>query len=97
MLVIRLMALPGDRVGRAMAMATALAEASAAIARLDQALVSHPLRRAFLYRARLEAVRRQAAVDGPPALLKPKRAFDNHPLRRHRSARGKPDGRRYSA
>jgi hypothetical protein len=48
----------------ALAMAVALAEASAAIARLDQALASHPLRQAFLYRARLDAVRRQAAVDG---------------------------------
>jgi len=43
---------------------SALAHASAAIARLDQALQSHPLQTAFLYRARLEAVRRQAAVDG---------------------------------
>ncbi len=42
----------------------ALALAAAAIARLDQALASHPLGPAFLYRARLEAVRRQAAVDG---------------------------------
>lgn len=42
----------------------ALARASAAIARLDQALVGHPLLPAFLYRTRLEAVRRQAAVDG---------------------------------
>jgi hypothetical protein len=42
----------------------ALARASAAIARLDQALRGHPLLPAFLYRTRLEAVRRQAAVDG---------------------------------
>jgi hypothetical protein len=42
----------------------ALAEAAAAIARLDEALDNHPLRPAFLYRARLDAVRRQAAVDG---------------------------------
>jgi len=42
----------------------ALARAAAAIARLDQALAHHPLVAAFLYRARLEAVRRQAAVDG---------------------------------
>lgn len=34
------------------------------MARLDQALDNHPLLPAFLYRARLEAVRRQAAVDG---------------------------------
>ena len=42
----------------------ALDQAAAAIARLDQALDAHPLRPAFLYRCRLEAVRRQAAVDG---------------------------------
>jgi hypothetical protein len=68
---------PGDR-GRRMldtllrqsrpapdsALTTALAEAAAAIARLDEALDNHPLRTAFLYRARLDAVRRQAAVDG---------------------------------
>lgn len=41
-----------------------LVRASAAFARLDQALGSHPLRPAFLYRARLDAVRRQAASDG---------------------------------
>ena len=46
------------------ALADALAAAAAAMARLDEALASHPLRAAFLYRARLEAVRRQAAVDG---------------------------------
>jgi hypothetical protein len=42
----------------------ALERAASAMARLDHALASHPLRPAFLYRARLEAVRRQAAVDG---------------------------------
>lgn len=42
----------------------ALEGAAGAIARLDQALDNHPLRTAFLYRARLEAVRRQASVDG---------------------------------
>ena len=36
----------------------------AAIARLDQALDGHPLLPAFMYRVRLEAVRRQAAADG---------------------------------
>ena len=46
------------------AMLGALERASGAIARLDQALDNHPLRTAFLYRARLEAVRRQASVDG---------------------------------
>ena len=42
----------------------ALARASAAVARLDQALAGHPLLPAVLYRARLDAVRRAAAVDG---------------------------------
>ena len=45
-------------------MAGALAQAAAALARLDQALAGHPLLPAFLHRARLDAVRRQAAVDG---------------------------------
>ena len=47
-----------------MALASALADAAAGIARLDQALAGHPLAQAFLYRVRLEAVRRMAAVDG---------------------------------
>jgi hypothetical protein len=42
----------------------AVERAAASFARLDQALTRHPLQPAFLYRARLEAVRRQAAVDG---------------------------------
>lgn len=42
----------------------ALERASGAIARLDQALDNHKLLPAFLYRTRLEAVCRQAAVDG---------------------------------
>ena len=45
-------------------LAAALAQASAALARLDQALIGHPLLGAYLHRVRLEAVRRQAAVDG---------------------------------
>src|SRR3984885_8798313 len=45
-------------------LAGALERAARAIARLDQALTGHPLLPAFLYRARLEAVRRQATVDG---------------------------------
>lgn len=49
-------------------LAGSLERASRAIARLDQALVGHPLLPAFLYRTRLEAVRRQAAVDLPCAL-----------------------------
>ncbi len=42
----------------------ALTHAAAATARLDQALDNHPLLPAFLRRARLEAVRRQASTDG---------------------------------
>ena len=42
----------------------ALERAAGALARLDQALSMHPLRGAFLYRFRLDAVRRQAMVDG---------------------------------
>jgi hypothetical protein len=38
--------------------------AAAAIARLDSALARHPLAPAWAYRARLDAVHRQAAVDG---------------------------------
>ena len=45
-------------------LAAALARATAATARLDQALGLHPLLPAFLHRVRLDAVRRQAAVDG---------------------------------
>jgi hypothetical protein len=52
-------AAPPDR-----ALTDALAQAAASLARLDQALDNHPLLAAFLYRARLEAVRRQAASDG---------------------------------
>ena len=47
-----------------MILAAALAGAASAMARLDQALAGHPLAQAFLYRARLESVRRQAVVDG---------------------------------
>ena len=46
------------------ALAGALEHAAASLARLDQALQNHPLRAAFLYRVRLDAVRRQTAVDG---------------------------------
>jgi len=45
-------------------LAGALERAAAALARLDQALRDHPLDQAFLYRARLDSVRRQAAIDG---------------------------------
>ena len=50
--------------GKNPALAGALAQAAAALARLDQALAGHKLLPAFLHRARLDAVRRQAAVDG---------------------------------
>ena len=50
--------------GKNPALAGALAQAAAALARLDQALAGHTLLPAFLHRARLDAVRRQAAVDG---------------------------------
>ena len=46
------------------ALAGALACAAGAFARLDQALAGHPLLPAFFHRARLDAVRRQATVDG---------------------------------
>ena len=41
-----------------------LEAAAAALARLDTALDSHPLARAWFYRAHLDAVRREASVDG---------------------------------
>jgi hypothetical protein len=53
-----------DRLGACPDLFGAQEQAVCAMARLDQALDGHPLRPAFLYRARLEAVRRQAAVDG---------------------------------
>jgi hypothetical protein len=46
------------------ALLAALARAAAALARLDQASAGHPLLPALLHRARLDAVRRQAAADG---------------------------------
>ena len=45
-------------------LAAALERAAGTIARLDSALASHPLAPAWAWRARLDAVRRQAAVDG---------------------------------
>jgi hypothetical protein len=41
-----------------------LERAAAALARLDLALAAHPLAPAWAYRARLDAVRLQAAIDG---------------------------------
>ena len=60
----QLLASPAAPLNVDFTLAHALARATAAIARLDQALGSHPLLPAFLYRVRLDAVRRQAAVDG---------------------------------
>lgn len=53
-----------DPIDTGPAISAALERAAGAIARLDQAVATHKLRPAFLYRARLIAVRRQAAVDG---------------------------------
>jgi hypothetical protein len=44
--------------------ASSLERAAGAIARLDSALAQHPLAPAWAWRARLDAIRRQAAVDG---------------------------------
>jgi hypothetical protein len=44
--------------------AASLERAAGVIARLDSAVARHPLAPAWSYRARLEAIRRQAAVDG---------------------------------
>ncbi len=52
---------PLDRFGE---IAGALERAAAAIAKLDALLAGHPLTPAWLWRSRLEAVRRQAAADG---------------------------------
>ena len=45
-------------------LASPLERAAGAVARLDSRLAGHPLAPAWAYRARLDAVRRQAAVDG---------------------------------
>jgi hypothetical protein len=47
-----------------MALAGPLERAAGMIARLDSALSAHPLRPAWVWRARLDAIRRQAMVDG---------------------------------
>jgi hypothetical protein len=49
------------------ALAGARAQASAALARLDQALARSPLLPAPLHRARLDAVQPEAAADGQTA------------------------------
>ena len=53
-----------DPLARFDAVAAALEGAAARIARLDALLAGHPLMPAWLWRSRLEAVRRQAASDG---------------------------------
>ncbi len=53
-----------DPIDTGPAISATLERAAGAIARLDQAVATHKLLPAFLYRARLIAVRRQAAVDG---------------------------------
>ncbi len=47
-----------------MALAGELEHAAGMIARLDSALRAHPLAPAWAWRARLDSIRRQAAVDG---------------------------------
>jgi hypothetical protein len=47
-----------------LALAAALEHTARALARLDSALAGHPLAPAWAWRARLDAVRRQAAADG---------------------------------
>jgi hypothetical protein len=47
-----------------LALATGLEHAARAIAHLDSALAGHPLAPAWAYRARLDAIRRQALADG---------------------------------
>src|ERR1700730_16185396 len=49
---------------RPAALAGALERAAGTIARLDSAVARHPLAPAWAWRARLDAIRRQAAVDG---------------------------------
>jgi hypothetical protein len=46
------------------ALANDLERAAGMIARLDSALASHPLSPAWAWRARLDAIRHQAAIDG---------------------------------
>jgi hypothetical protein len=54
----------GGTLARFADLADALEHAARAIARLDALLTRHPLEPAWLWRIRLEAVRRQAAADG---------------------------------
>src|SRR5260370_40315322 len=54
----------GGALDRVADLAGALEGAAATIARLDTRLTGHPLAPAWLWRIRLEAVRRHAAADG---------------------------------
>jgi hypothetical protein len=53
---------PAERLPRTLAVS--LERAAGALARLDSSMARHPLAPAWAWRARLEAIRRQAAVDG---------------------------------
>ena len=55
---------PAQNPAERLPVAATLERAAGAVARLDSALSRHPLVPAWAYRARLDAVRRQAAVDG---------------------------------
>jgi hypothetical protein len=55
---------PAQHPAEPLRVAASLERAAGVIARLDSAVVRHPLAPAWAYRARLDAVRRQAAVDG---------------------------------
>jgi hypothetical protein len=55
---------PAQNPAERWSVAAGLERAAGVIARLDSAVARHPLAPAWAYRARLDAIRRQAAVDG---------------------------------
>jgi hypothetical protein len=55
---------PAQNPAERLPVAASLERAAGAIARLDSAVARHPLALAWAYRARLDAIRRQAVVDG---------------------------------
>jgi len=55
---------PAQNPAERLPVAASLERAAGLIARLDSAVARHPLAAAWAYRARLDAIRRQAAVDG---------------------------------
>jgi hypothetical protein len=55
---------PAQNLAERLPVAASLERAAGVIARLDSAVARHPLAPAWAYRARLDAIRRQAAVDG---------------------------------